>query len=398
MNLLNGIRVLDLCDGKGSFCSKLLADLGADVIKIEKPGGGSSRMTGPFRGDYPHPERSLSFFYCNTNKRGITLNLEAARGAEIFLKLVKKTDVVVESFQPGYLGNLGLDFTSLTEKNPAFIMVSITGFGQTGPRRDFKSCDIIASAFGGQMYVTGSPDLPPVKPYGEQSYFTGSLFGAVGVMLALRKRAKNGTGDHIDISLQESALSCLDHVMLRYFQDNIIPGRLGSRHWDHLFFILKCRDGFIHMTPFRDWDTLIELLNDEGMAEDLTEEKWDNESYRIRNADHVIDVIGKWTANISVNDLFELSRAMRFPWAPVSSPEQVKDSPQHKARNFFAEYEDRASGVKVKCPGPPFRFGEYPQGGGKGAPMIGEDNVQIYMEELGFTEDEIAELYSLGII
>ncbi len=398
MNLLNGLRVLDLCDGKGTFCSKLFADLGADVIKIERPGGDQSRMTGPFLGDISHPERSLSFFYSNTNKCGITLNLETDKGVEIFLRLARTTDVIIESFQPGYLETLGLDYISLKKVNPAIILTSITGFGQTGPRKDYKSCDIVASAFSGQMYVTGSPHLPPVKVYGEQSYFTASLFAAAGILLALRKRTKSGDGDHIDVSLQESALSCMDHVMIRYYQDNIISGRLGNRHWDNLFFILRCSDGFIHMTPFRDWDTLIELLDDAGMAGDLTEEKWTDEGYRIRHADRVIDVLGEWTVTFSVNELFDLARIMHFPWAPVSSPAQVMDSPQLKVREFFMDFKDQASQMTGIFPGLPFKFRNNLPGQYKSAPLIGEDNDRIYIEELGYTKEEITEFSSQGII
>jgi crotonobetainyl-CoA:carnitine CoA-transferase CaiB-like acyl-CoA transferase len=259
--LLTEIRVLDLSDEKGSFCSKLLADMGAYVIKVEKPGGNSSRMIGPFWGDSPHPERSLSFFYNNTNKFGITLNLECDAGRKLFAQLISKTDVVVESFTPGYLDTLGLGFDFLSEMNPRLIMASITGFGQTGPRKDFKSCDLVASAFGGQISISGSPSLPPIKPFGEQSYLAASLFAAVGILLALQGRARNGKGEHIDISLQEAAISTLDHVMIRYFHEHVITKRQGNRYWNTFFSILPCKNGFIHLTPFQHWETLVEWLD-----------------------------------------------------------------------------------------------------------------------------------------
>src|SRR3989304_8957041 len=157
MGLLKGIQVLDLADEKASFCSKLLADLGARVIKIERPGGDPSREMGPFLEDLPNPERSLFFYHNNTNKLGITLNLEYKDGKEIFLKLLQKTDVVVESFPPDYLRQKGLGFDVLSLVNQKLIQVSVTGFGESGPRSQYESCDLTASAFGGQMYVTGSP-------------------------------------------------------------------------------------------------------------------------------------------------------------------------------------------------------------------------------------------------
>jgi crotonobetainyl-CoA:carnitine CoA-transferase CaiB-like acyl-CoA transferase len=204
------------CDEKPAL-SKLLANLGADVVKIERPGGDASRKIGPFWGDRPHPEGSLFFNYHNTNKRGITLNLENSVGREIFLRLVKRSDVVVETFPPGYLRELGLDFEVLREGNPGLIMASVTGFGQKGLRNRYKSCDIVASAFGGQMYVSGSPVTAPLKPFGEQSYYAASLFAAIGILLALRKRKQSGKGEHLDISLQRRLLppgTCDDPIFL----------------------------------------------------------------------------------------------------------------------------------------------------------------------------------------
>ncbi|MBM4307164.1 MAG: CoA transferase, partial [Deltaproteobacteria bacterium] len=214
MSLLEGIRIIDLADEKASFCTKLLADMGACVIKVERPGGDLSRKIGPFLGNFPHPERSLFFLYHNTNKLGITLNLEHPEGKGIFRRLVDRADVLVESYLPGYLKELGLGFEILSRTNPKLILVSVTGFGQEGPRSQYKSCDIVSSAFGGQMYVSGSPSTPPLKPFGEQSYYAASLFAAIGILLALRKRNRSGEGEHIDISLQEAVVSTLEHIMI----------------------------------------------------------------------------------------------------------------------------------------------------------------------------------------
>lgn len=180
---LGGLQVLDLADEKAGYCSKLLADLGARVIKVEEPGGDPSRKMGPFWNDSPHPERSLSFFYNNTNKLGITLDLNHGEGKKTFLRLVEESDVVVETFPPGYLENLGLGFEVLNKINPGIILTSVTGFGQNGPRKDYKSCDLVASAFGGQMYVSGSPSTVPLKAFGEQSYYVASLYAAIGTLL-----------------------------------------------------------------------------------------------------------------------------------------------------------------------------------------------------------------------
>jgi benzylsuccinate CoA-transferase BbsE subunit len=396
--LLEEITILDLADEKGSFCSKLLADMGAHVIKVEKPGGDASRLIGPFLGDSPHPEKSLSFSYNNTNKLGITLNIMCDTGRELFAKLIRKTGVVIESFPPGYLDDLGLGFATLSEINPKLIMVSITGFGQTGPRKDFKSCDLVASAVGGQIYVSGSPSLAPIKAYGDQSYITASLFAAVGILLALQGRAKTGRGQHIDISLQEAVASTLEHVLVRYYHDRVIPKRQGNRHWDHFFYILPCKDGHIHLTPFQYWETLVEWLDSDGMAKDLLDEKWKDEDYRMKHADHVIKVLGEWTKTHTTTELFELGQLMRFPWAPVCSPNEVLSSPQLRERRFFKDIKGPEDPQALKYPGLPYKFSEGFSVPGKRAPLIGEDNLKIYMEVLGLTGEDIASLSSKGVI
>ena len=397
-DLLAGIQILDLADEKASFCSKLLADLGARVIKVERPGGDPSREIGPFLGGIPNPERSLFFYYSNTNKLGITLNLEHEHGKEIFLKLVKKTDVVIETFRPNYLKEIGLGFDVLSRINLKLILVLVTGFGENGPRSKHKSCDLVASAYGGQMCVSGTPSTPPLKCFGEQSYYTSSLFAAIGILMALRKRSHTGRGEHIDISLQESVASTLDHVMVRYFYDGIIPKRQGNLSWNHSSFILPCKDGHIHLNISTQWETLIEWIASEGMAEDLTDEKWKDEEYRLRNIDHVMDILQRWTRTHSAQELFELGQLMRFPWAPVYSLKDVLSNPQLQAREFFIDVEHPEISTSLKYPGTPYKFSHFTSDRWKRAPLIGEDNVRIYQGELGFSDEELQRLSSLGVI
>jgi benzylsuccinate CoA-transferase BbsE subunit len=395
---LNGIRLLDLADEKASFCSKLLADLGAKVVKVEKPGGDPSRKIALFFGNSPHPERSLFFDYHNTNKLGITLNLEHPIGRDLFLRLIKRMDIVIETFAPGYLKDLQLDFEVLKMTNPKLILVSVTGFGQNGPRSQYKSCDLVASAFGGQMYVSGSPSTPPLKPFGEQSYYAASLFAAIAILLAIRKRDRCGKGEHIDISLQEAVCSTLDHVMVRYFSERIIPKRQGSLSWNHSFFILPCMDGHILIAPFQQWETLVEWMEGEDMAEDLKEEKWREEDYRLRNFGHIVEVLERWTKKHTVKELFELGQLMRFPWAPVYSPKEALESPQLQERHFFVDADHSEMSTSVKYPGIPYQFSSDPLKRWKRAPLIGEDNVQIYQGELGLSDEELQRLSSLNVI
>ena len=375
--LLAKLRMLDLADEKASFCSKILADLGAQVIKVEKPGGDSSRKIGPFLNNSAHPEQSLFFWYNNTNKHGVTLNLEQSDGRKIFVKLIEKADVVVESYPPGYLSKLGLSFEFLSAVNPALIMVSVTGFGQDGPKKDLRPCDLVASALGGQMYVCGSPLLSPIKAYGQQSYLTASLYAAVGILLALRKRARTGKGDHIDISLQEAVASTLEHVMVRYLQERVVAKRRGDRHWTDFFCVLPCKDGFIHLTPFVGWETLVDLLDSAGKAEDLKDKIWNDEEYRVANIDHAIDVLQKWTKIQAADELFKLGQLMRLPWAPIHSPNEIMASPHLKIRKFFVDFFHPELGSTIPYPKLPYRFSSKYATPNKRAPLIGEDNVNV---------------------
>lgn len=397
-SLLQNLRILDLADEKASFCSKLLADMGANVVKIERPGGDPSRRIGPFIGKSFNPEKSLFFHYHNTNKRGITLNIEHPIGREIFLRLVKQTDMVVETFPPGFLKGLQLDFEILKEANPKLILVSVTGFGQSGPKKDAPSCDLVASAYGGQMYISGSSSTPPLKPYGGQSYYTASLFGAIGILLALRKREQTGRGEHIDISLQESVLSSLAHVMIRYFHEKIITQRQGSLYGDYSFFILPCKDGYLLMAPFQQWETLVEWMESEGMAEDLKEMKWQEETYRIRNFKHLFEILKRWTETHTVEELFEIGQLMRFPWAPICSPKQVLENPQLKERKFFIDVDHPEIETSIQYPGPPYRLSSISLPRWRRAPLIGEDNRAIYQGELGLSDEEMKRLSSLNVI
>jgi benzylsuccinate CoA-transferase BbsE subunit len=395
---LKGIRVLDLADDKASFCSKLLADLGARVTKIEKPGGDGSRNSGPFWKDSPHPERSLSFWFNNTDKLGITLNIDKSVGREILLRLLKKADILVETSPPGYLAGLGLGFEVLRGINPGIILVSVTGFGQTGPYSTYKSCDLIAAAMGGQMYVTGDPSRAPLRPYGEQSYYAASLFAVISILLALRKRNMTGKGEHIDISLEQVVASTLEHVMIRYFHDHVIAKRQGSLYWSGEFCIVPCKNGFMLISLFLQWETFVEWLNSEGMADDLMDEKWKDEAYRLGHLDHIVEVVKRWTQIHTKEELFEMGQAMGFPWAPVSLSREVIESPQLKARGLFCPVEHPEIKTRVPYPNPPFGYSSLELKSHRRAPLIGEHNTEVLREELGLADKDIERLSSEGVI
>jgi crotonobetainyl-CoA:carnitine CoA-transferase CaiB-like acyl-CoA transferase len=395
--LLGKITVLDLADERASFCSRLMADLGARVIKVEEPGGEPSRKNGPYLNGSRHPLRSLSFFYNNLNKLSITLDIEKEEGKAIFLRIVEEADVVVETFPPGYMNKIGLSFDKLKDINPKLIMASVTGFGQKGLKSGYKSCDIVASAFGGHMYASGSPSTPPLKIFGNQSYYSASLFAAVGILIAMRKRDRDGVGTHLDISLQESMAATLEHVLLRYFTEGAVPKREGGRHWNNSFFILPCKDGNIHLTLFQQWDTLIELLDSDGMASDLKEEKWKDDKYRAENIDYIVKVVSRWTKRHRVQELFELGQMMRFPWAKIQTPEELVNDSQLKARNFFVPIK-YSMNETIMCPGIPYRFDPAFKVPRKRPSKPGEDNLEIYCKQLGIPNEELKRLYSLKVL
>lgn len=396
--LLSGIRAMDLADEKASFCTRILADMGVRVIKVERPGGDPSRAIDPFRGDSSRLEEGLSFQYHNANKLGVTLDLDHREGREIFRRLIERNDVLVESFPPRYLEGMGLGFDVLNKINPRLIMVSVSGFGQNGPRSWYKSCDLVASAFGGHMYVSGSSSSPPLKVPGGQSYYAASLFGAIGILLAIRRRMTTGAGGHVDISLQEAVLSTLDNVMVRYFFEKIITTREGGESSNHIHHIFPCKDGHFLMTPFQQWETLVELMEKEGMAEDLGDPKYAGAEYRLRNMDHIFAIIKQWTTRHTREELFQIAEGMRFPWAPILSPKEVFDNPQLEARGFFQDLDDNQVHRPMRFPGLPYRFSSSCLKREKRAPRIGEDNVRIYHGELDIPLEEMERLSSICVI
>jgi len=330
--ILSGCRVLDLTDAKGRLCSRFLADMGAEAIRIGKPG------------------ESAGFHWENLGKRLVTLDIELKQGQKVFKRLLETADILVESYPPGYLEALGLGYNQLSKLNPGLIMASITPFGQTGPYRGYKSCDIVAGAMGGQLYLNGEAGSPPLKTFGSQSYYLASIFAAIGVMLALYHRHASGKGQHIDISLQECAAAALDHVLVRYLYQGEVAKRRGSLHWNGAFRVFPAKDGYVLLSLLYQWETLVEWLYSEGMAGDLTGEKWRDGDYRLEHIGHVIEVLERWAKTHSVAELVEKGQAMRFPWAEVASVPGLLASPQLEARGFWAEIEH--SGEKFKFPAP----------------------------------------------
>jgi crotonobetainyl-CoA:carnitine CoA-transferase CaiB-like acyl-CoA transferase len=298
---------------------------------------------------------------------------------------MKKSDVLVETFRPGGLESWGFERSRLCRLNPRLIHLSITPFGRSGPRRDYCSCDSVAAAFGGQTYLTGNPLGPPLKLFGRQSYYAASLFGAVAVLIHLKKRKMTGRGGYIDLSIHEAVASTLGHVMIDFFHGGRIAKRGDGN--DEGFAILPCKDGHIQIPIRRSWDTLLELMRSEGLAGDLLERKWQERAYREEHVDQMIATIGEWTQRHTKQKLFELGQAMRFPWAPVNSIEDVLNSPQLKSREFFAPTALPEGDPSGLIPGPPYRFSSFSPPPPKPPVAPGENDpraVELLNERKGF--------------
>jgi len=303
----------------------------------------------------PKPLEEKPFNFTNPDRRPLYLDLETPAGQEELKRLAINADILVESNPVGYLASLGLDYPALHAINSRLIMVSITFFGQTGPYKDWKSTDLVSSALGGSLYVSGDPGKPPLKPFGPQAYNTACLFAANGILLALHQRHTSNHGQYIDISVHECVAASLDHVLVRYFYEGVVAERTGDLYWNQAFRLLPCQDGFILLSIFHQWETLVEWLDSECMAGDLKDTRWLDDGERRKNIGHILEILANWTRTHNVDELVEQGQLMRFPWAKVASIPQVIDNPQLRQRGFFIDVADPSSGKTYKLPGLPFK-------------------------------------------
>ena len=390
--------MLDLSTHRAHLCGRLLADMGADVIKIEPPAGDNGRRIGPFYNDLPHQDRSLFFWFYNLNKRSLTLELTHPRGRELALSLARCADVLIESFAPGEMAKLGLEWEQLHRANPALVMLSIAPFGATGPYRDFEADDTILSALSGMLYVNGFPGRAPVRPLGLQAYHSAAYYGAIATMTALLARDFSGKGQWIDLSMQEATASAVEHVAGSYFGQKQIEPRRGTLHWSRFFRVGKCRDGYIMHCTLGDWTSLIEWINGDGKAQDLVEPQWNDVMYRSINAEHLFDVLDEWVADYNRDDLLERAQLLRQPYAIVRRPEALFEDEQLAARGFFAEVEHPELGRSFRYPGAPYLFDGTPWRVYRRPPLLGEHTGEILRDDLQIDSDELAALRSEGII
>ena len=391
---LSGGRVLDLTHCiAGPYCTKILADYGADVVKVERPGvGDPARSMGPFPGDNPDIESSGLFLYLNTNKKSITLNLKSAAGVEILKELVKGVDIAVENFSPRVMPGLGLDYQTLKEINPGLVMVSISNFGQTGPYRDCKATDLTVWGLSGILYELGEPDREPLKMGSNVSEYVAGLYGALVALSALYYRDETGIGQHVDVSVLEAFHTMQPSMTLVFSMAGFIRQRAGIHFpWG----ILPCDDGYIgfFLPTQTHWESLCVLLE---MPELIDRPEYETPMMREERRDEITAIIVSWLKGKRMDDVFHAAQELRLPLTMVPSTEQLFDMPQHKARGYFVDI-DHPVGGKLTYPGAPFRLGETAWQAGR-APLLGEHNEEIYCGRLGYSREYFAKLSEDGII
>ncbi|MBN1627008.1 MAG: CoA transferase [Deltaproteobacteria bacterium] len=409
--VLGGYRVLDLTDEKGPMCGWALANLGAEVIKIEPPEGDRSRNIPPFYGDVPHPEKSLFFFAYNTNKKSITLNLKTTDGQNIFKELVRSADFIVESFRPGYMESLELGYSMLSRMNPRIIMTSITPFGQTGPYASFKSSDLMCGAMSGFMYLTGYPDRPPLRISVPQAYSLGGAEGAIATMAAHYFRERTGEGQYVDVSIRESMVKTTAYSIPWTEKYGVIKKRSGP-YWtlrgENTRVHFPCKDGsvtfvlpLIGSSP-KFSGKLVEWMDSEGMAGDrLKEVDWENieagSVSRELQRDLEEAIVG-FCRSKSRDELMEGLVSRKITAAPVNTIQDIAANPQLEARDFWEEVDHPDMNTSIRYPGPFIKATETPCVKKHRAPMIGEHNAEIYMNILGKSGEELILLKGAGVI
>jgi crotonobetainyl-CoA:carnitine CoA-transferase CaiB-like acyl-CoA transferase len=394
----SGIRVLDCTQGiDGPYCTKLLADFGAEVIKIEPREGDYTRKVGPFLNDKPDPEGSGTFFYLNTNKKSVTLELTTTQGAAIFRKLVSTADVLVENFAPGSMAELGLGTDSLKQENAQLVITSISAFGQNGPYRDFKSTNLTLSGLGGTMYTMRPGKKPkdrPVKAGGFQAEYTTGVLSFIATVAALLNADCTKKGTSVDIGAMECVVSSLMGILGEYSYIGL--SRRTNPYPIHGYpqgDAVPCKDGWISLTPGIGGAPNIAFLIGQPELEEtplLAEPRT-----RMAEPEKFDELIRPWLNEHNKWDITREAQELRLAFTPVLSPGELFDDVQMKAREYFAETEHPVMG-KVVYPGAPAKLSESPWQSGR-APLLGEHNKEIYGKS-GISGTELDRLSREGII
>jgi crotonobetainyl-CoA:carnitine CoA-transferase CaiB-like acyl-CoA transferase len=413
--MLNGCRVLDLTTDRGLMCGQMLGDLGADVIKVEPPGGSPVRAMKPFFADQPGPERSVYWWAYNRNKRGITLNLENAAGRDLFRQLVKSADILLESDNPGRLAEMGLGYSDLSAINPALVYVSITPFGQDGPKASYADSDLIVMAASGVLILYGDEDRPPVRMSVPQAYLHACADATGAALIAYYDRLNSGLGQHVDVAAQQSLGLAQQSTLLaatvggdetRRMAGGVKMGPI------RVPLVWEAKDGLVTCV-FLFGSALgvftrkmMNFIYEKGFCDQATRDK-DWIAYAdmlltgrepFEEYERVKGVVAAFLRSMTKAESFDLAREHGFLIAPLATTDDVLANPQFIAREYWQTIEDRELGLKLTYPGPFARLSATPIAYKRRPPRVGEHNREVYLGDLGLSDREVSDLIDQGVI
>ena len=382
--VLSGIRVLDFSQVlAGPFCTMNLADFGAEVIKIEKPGSGDgSRIFGPFVAD-----QSGYYILVNRGKKGITLDLK--KGKDIIYEMVKSCDIVVENFKPGVMEKLGYSYDKLKEINPRLIYCSISGFGQDSPMRDLPAYDIVAQGMSGMMSITGYPNDPPARVGSSLGDVSAGLYAVTGILLALYNREKTGKGQYVDIAMLDSVFAFIETNVVRHTIGGVHPTRVGARHpLSAPFDIYMCKDAYVIIAVASDhhFAKLCEMI---GQPDLIKNPKFDSDPHRSENDVELKAILEKFLADYTVDEAMKMMQESSIPCGPLCTVDEACQNPSILARDMLVEIDQPGAG-KLKITGNPMKLSDTPPDPKHAAPLLGQDTKSVLKDDFGFSEEQIS--------
>ena len=398
---LTHVKILDLTHYlAGPYCTKLLADYGAEVIKVERPDGGDhARRAGPFPGDTPHPEKSGRFLHLNTNKLGITLNLKTVTGVTILKELVREADILVENYAPRVMPSLGLSYETLEAINPRLVMTSISNFGQTGPYRDFKATELIVEAVAGTSYTSaeGRWDREPLKYPGEMLQYLAGATAAAATLMAYFSAQLKGVGQQVDVSLIEPKLGSADRMLLMWEYSKAPAVREGPRREGRYpNGVYPCKDGYVNFMASGDrfWPRIARMI---GMPELAQDPRFRTARDRMMHHGDFDAIFYPWLVEHTMLEIFEAAQCEKVPCGAVYAVDNLPEDPNYRARGFFVEIDHPVAGT-FAYPGAPIKLGEGGWSLRRPAPTLGQHNEEVYCDRLGFSKEELVCLKQSGVI
>ena len=401
---LSGLKVIEYSEYiSGPYCGKLLADLGAEVIKVEKPGiGDKARSWGPFPQGIPDQEKSGLFLYLNTNKMGVTLDVRSVAGLKIFRELVKWADIIVENNPIQEMKKLNLDYENLHQLNPRLVVTSITPFGQTGPYREYKGCDLITFNMGGDAYlnpsggVSDAEQQPPLKVPAHTGDFLAGLGAAISSMSAVIAQRTSGMGQHVDLSQQEAMVHMVCHQIGDFESIGTTYKRKKSEQSTGAAEVQTSKNGYIFMLMFGEaaWTSLVEMM---GNPEWAMSDQFKDISRRRTKMGEINQRVAEWVSQHTNEEIMQLAENKRIPVTPLNTIKETIDSEQLKGREFFVEIDHKEAG-KFLYPGAPYKLSGTPWRVKTPAPLLGEHNKKVYSQILGYNDQDLVKMRQAGII